>query len=213
MYSLIGVNIGIRSSKTSVITSSQPEGPKLDLLLNFGGNVADPAVSGTYSVWDTTVSLTNEEYPISGGVSLTAINTATNYWGFLNQATKAGNQTLTGTNLFPNAVLQNYWFTETSAVAVRVNGLNPSKTYKLIYAACRTGVAGNRQTAVTVDSNTITKIANRAGTAGVFTAESECVVFTGITPSGSGQIVINVDDNNGDGTTFAYLNALQIIEE
>lgn len=186
----------------------------VNLLLNFGGPnaAADPAVSGTISIWDSTESTSNETYTIQGSVQIIAVNTVSNYWGFESAGidNKAGTQTVTGTNFYANAVLANFWFVENRSAGVRLQGLNPAKTYTIKCAGLRSGTATLRQTNYTIGGTTILKTSNRSGTASVYTTDAENAVFSNISPDVNGHVLITVAVANA--TQFGYLNALEITE-
>lgn len=201
---------------TASISVTVEEYIPIDLLISFGGDgngLSAPPTGypGAIEVWDNTKATSTETYPIYGAIQWEALNTSSNYWGFSDSNTqKAGLNVLTGTNLYANELLRNYWFVDGRYAANRLVGLDPNKTYTLKFAALRTGSGTNRQTTITVNGSSVTKTSNRSGTAGVFTSESEMHVFNGVSPDESGNIDITVNTN---GTQFGYLNLLHLIEE
>lgn len=96
---------------------------------------------------------------------------------------------------------------DASLATVSLTGLNPSLTYDFVFFGSRTGVTDNRETAYAVSGAT-------ASTAYLNTAAntSNVAVVSGIAPTASGTIAINVSagPNNSNATKFYYLAAMKI---
>jgi hypothetical protein len=187
----------------------------VNALIRFGGAGTDPGVPNTFVVWDNIRSFVDVETVLQGNFKITAVNTATNYWGFTGTAVKGGSQSITGTNYYPNAVMANYNFLEGKNGGQKLGGLDPNRLYDVRTAGCRTNTPGDRKTSSTIGGITITKQSNRPGPGvdSVYTTDAENAVFQNVAPNAQGEITITFAPAGTDGTNFGYLNAIQVTEK
>jgi len=190
-------------------------------LYNFGGIGADPEVTGTISVWRDLKSTSNIDYGVLGdnGVTVIQVNgdldpppilNDGDYMGFKTGLTnQSGAQTVTGTNLYNNDVLNSYFFSQTTPAGLRFEGL-PNGTYTIRAISLRTGVSEDRQTRFNFNGGSNIDVeSNTAGTNNVLTSFSEQIAqVTGLVIS-DGVLYIEIAPISGD---FAYINGLEIIQ-
>lgn len=134
------------------------------------------------------VSVTNNETAGSSGVA--APYTGDAAWLDVNTATVG--------------LGERYWVTGNNGVRVFGFGnLNSSKTYRIEGFSSR-DTAGSRLSDWTIGATTVQleAIGNDSNTA----------IFTGISPDENGEIRISIEEAGGD-NTFAYLNAVRLVEE
>lgn len=96
---------------------------------------------------------------------------------------------------------------DASLATVSLAGLNPAVTYDFVFFGSRTSVTDNRETAFAVSgATTSTAYLNTAANT------SNVAVVTGIAPTASGTIAINVSagPNNNNASKFYYLGAMRI---
>lgn len=204
--------------------NSQATNSLFSALYNFGGAGTDPAVSGSISVWDESKSTTNEDYGVLGsnGVTVIAVNgtaggpptlsDANQYWGWKSGNTvKAYSQTLTGTNVLDNNMLNSYWFADSSEAGIRFEDL-PNGTYTVEVYSLRTGTATTRTTQVSWNGGSTKDIvANDSDTADVLATKVDLdhyAIFTGIVITDG--VLYGLFDPLT--TTYCYLNAIQITQ-
>lgn len=181
----------------------------VNYIANFGGVSANPNVAGTYSIWDNAYSATDVTYTLQGNVKMVCFNNNISWWGFVSKTIKGGEATVTGTNLYNNAVVGSWWFVESNYGLLRMDGFNPNKMYKIIIMGIRPAVATFRESQYILQGTNVVKQSNRAGTASIITTEAECAVFDTITPDKNGQILLSVKNQTD---VFGYLNSLEIVE-
>lgn len=187
---------------------------KLHLKLNFGGTGGAPTNSGWINIWgepyvDANLNTDVDFGNIGYGIGLRCINDgAPNAWGELgNSALGTFGET---SGIYPSTVMQNYWFTSNRNGKVELYNhtgtpLN-SKTWTLKFFGSRSnsgGATGPRRSKYSVNGGSETSVES-------FQNTSNQATFTGVSPS-SGIIYFNVNFTVGD--QFAYLNAMELIEE
>jgi hypothetical protein len=183
----------------------------INATVRFGGSGADPGVANTFVVWDNTKSTSDEVYVLQGNFQVTAVNTPTNFWGFQSATdSKAGNQAITGTNIYDNNILANYNFCETVPVGLKLK-LNPNKFYNFNFVSCRVA-ATDRKTNFTINGVTVTTVSNKAASGDIYISTAEDAKFTNIQADSNGEILITVQYAGTDGNNFGYLNAIIIAE-
>lgn len=182
----------------------------VNAILSFGGTGSQPGVTTIYEIWDDSKATTTEIYTLQGNVALHALNTASNYWGFTASGSKSGTQASSGTNIYPNTYLTDFWFVENKNVDNKIVGLNPAKTYTIKFGGLRTGTATLRTTIITIGGTSISKTSNCSTSTACFPLEANKHVFNGVAPNGSGEITFNVNQNS---TQFGYVNVIEIIQE
>lgn len=220
---LYGNMINVNANIISVVQRDSSPSGLFSALYNIGGTGADPAVSGTISVWDESKSTTNEDYGVLGGngVTVIAVNgeldgpptiASGQYWGFKSgNTTKSSQQTVTGTNVLDNSVLDSFWFSESTPCGMRFENI-PNGTYTIEVYSLRTGEVTTRTTQVSWQGGSTKDIvSNDTDTADVLTSKVDLdhyAIFTGVTVS-DGTLYGLFDPL---ATGFCYLNAIEITQ-
>jgi hypothetical protein len=203
--------VGTFSAPLELVQPQQP----FNMVINFGGEasaaIPAPNIAGIYDVWSDVASTSFQTFgPFDNGVTVVLENTASSYFGFSPGASMSGNQTLTGSGQYPNAVIGSWMFVDAGRTGnVRISGLNNSKTYTVKVGGFRPNTATFRSTTFTIGVTNITRTSNWSGTDNQADNDSQFAIFTGVAPSGGG-ILLSLVTN---GTTFGYLTVIEITEE
>lgn len=190
-------------------------------LYNFGGMGTDPEVPGTISVWRDLKSTSNIDYGVLGanGVTVIQVNGDLDpppvlddgdYMGWKTSDTsQSDSQTVTGSNLYNNDVLNSFFFSQTTPAGLRFEGL-PNGTYTIRAISLRTGIGSTRTTRFNFNGGSNIDVqSNTPDTNDVLTSFSEHIAqVTGLVIS-DGVLYIEIAPVTGG---FAYINGLEIIQ-
>lgn len=188
----------------------------IHLKLNLGGQGAAPAVPGWTSVWglpynDANLSADIDFGDVGEGIGLRCINDGSpNAWGENNNTAAHDLGKVTGNNsgVYPDLVLKHGWFTNarTGKIELYNHSGTPlsGKTFTVRMLGSRKDLTQPRTTLYTVNG-----VSRSQDVDDNTTTYAE---LTGVSAT-NGVITITVTNTTPSDTQFAYLNAIEIIEE
>ncbi len=186
------INIVVNNS-TSPTPTPEPSGSKSVFVSIYNG-------TGAYSntQWNNW-NMSNRKSNVTSGTLKYNDGTTAPVTATLSHNENVSSNSYTSATMAPVEVLRN---TSYSGLArtLSINGLNASKKYTIELYASRSANTNNNTT-FTIDGN--------GKTVSTYNNTTNAVVFSGISPDGSGGIDINITKS----ATYSYLNGFKITEE
>jgi hypothetical protein len=200
------------TEENTLSTSAAP----IHLKLNLGGDGAAPAVPGWTNVWgqpyvDANLSTDVDFGDVGAGIGLRCINDGSpNAWGenIDVAAHNLGKETGNDSGVYPDLVLKHGWFTKarTGTIELYNHSGTPlsGKTFTVRMLGSRRDLTQPRTSLYTVNGVSLSQ--------DVDDNTATYAEFTGVSAIG-GVITITVTNTTPSDTTYAYLNAIEVIEE
>lgn len=182
----------------------------VNYILNFGGVNPIPDYSYIYTIFDGVRSFSPVTYSIVNDLQVATTDTSSSYWGFTSiGANKAGDNASTGINYYPTGAVDSWWFVESKSGSVVLDGLDTTKTYRVMATGLRPGTATERWTRFTIGDETYIRKSNRTSTNLLMTTDVEAAIFPNVAPDAGGRIKLTVGNAVG---VYGYLSVLELRE-
>lgn len=190
-------------AKTFTITVNDVN-PNKKIYINFNdGTAAAPAAPAP---WNNTNKnpVNNDNFPALKDETGTATAIGfqvTSNWQAVGAGTNTGVNTGNNSGIYPDVVMQSFWYTNTSTQTMKVYGLDPNNRYNFTFFGSRiANLTDNRITYYTIGSTTVQL--NCAQNT------QNTVSINNVTPNPDGTLIVSLSKNTG--SPYGYLNAMTV---